>query len=268
MRRIAALLALSLASTAPAFAQSCQDPSQFPAWLDSFKQQAAAAGISAQTIHSSLDGLTYDPKVIGYDRNQKVFKQSFEQFSGRMVNSFRISKGQAMIARYADVFSRIEQQYGVPAPVLVAIWGLETDFGANIGKMPTIRSLATLAFDCRRQAKFQEELIHALQIIDRGDMPASAMRGAWAGELGQTQFMASSYVNYAVDFDGDGRRDLLRSAPDVLASTANYLKGHGWVRGGSWEPGGPNFAVLQEWNKSPVYSKTIALLATRIAATQ
>jgi lytic murein transglycosylase len=268
MRRIAAFLALSLAATAPALAQSCQDPSQFPAWLDSFKQEAAAAGISAQTIHSSLDGLTYDPRVIGYDRNQKVFRQSFEQFSGRMVNSFRISKGQAMIARYGEVFSRIEQQYGVPAPVLVAIWGLETDFGANIGKMPTIRSLATLAFDCRRQEKFHEELIHALQIIDRGDMPASAMRGAWAGELGQTQFMASSYVKYAVDFDGDGRRDLLRSAPDVLASTANYLKGHGWVAGGSWEPGGPNFAVLQEWNKSPVYSKTIALLATRIAATQ
>ena len=158
--------------------------------------------------------------------------------------------------------------YGVPAPVLVAIWGLETDFGANIGKMDTIRSLATLAFDCRRQAKFHEELIHALQIIDRGDMPASAMRGAWAGELGQTQFMASSYVKFAVDFDGDGRRDLLRSAPDVLASTANYLKGYGWQAGEPWEPGSANFAVIQEWNKSPIYSKTIALLATRIAATQ
>src|SRR6478672_380154 len=153
MRRLVAFLSTTLLFTLPAHAQDCQDPGSFPAWLDQFKQEAATQGISAQTIASSLDGVTYDPKVIGYDRNQKVFRQSFEEFSGRMVNSFRISKGQAMIARYADVFSRIEQQYGVPAPVLVAIWGLETDFGANIGKMPTIRSLATLAFDCRRQAK-------------------------------------------------------------------------------------------------------------------
>jgi lytic murein transglycosylase len=212
--------------------------------------------------------VSYDPGVVARDHAQGVFRQSFEQFAGRMVSAERLQKGASLLRRQAALFSGIEQRFGVPGPVLVAIWGLETDFGANIGKLATIRSLATLAFDCRRQDKFHEELIHALQIIDRGDMPASAMRGAWAGELGQTQFMASSYVKFAVDFDGDGRRDLLRSAPDVLASTANYLKGHGWVRGGSWEPGGPNFAVLQEWNKSQVYSKTIALLATRIAATQ
>ena len=268
MRRSALAFTLAVLAAAPAAAQTCDDPSNFPTWLEGFKQVASAQGISSETINASLSDVTYDPKVIGYDRNQKVFKQSFEEFSGRMVNANRIQKGQAMIVRYGDVLSKIEQQYGVPGPVLVAIWGLETDFGANIGKMATIRSLATLAFDCRRQARFQDELIHALQIIDRGDMAPSAMRGAWAGELGQTQFMASSYVKFAVDFDGDGKRDLLRSTPDVLASTANYLKSYGWQPGQSWEPDGPNFAVLQEWNKSPIYSKTIALLATRIAATQ
>jgi lytic murein transglycosylase len=268
MRRLVVCLALSVLSIFPARAQTCQDPNGFPAWLDSFRQEAASQGISATTIASSLDDVTYDPRVIGYDRNQKVFHQSFEEFSGRMVNAFRVTKGQALLARYADILSHIEQQFGVPGPVLVAIWGLETDFGANIGKMPTIRSLATLAFDCRRQDQFHAELLDALRIVDRGDMPASAMRGAWAGELGQTQLMASSYVKFAVDFDGDGRRDLLHSPPDVLASTANYLRSYGWQPGQSWEPGAPNFAIIQQWNKSEIYSKTIALLATRLAATQ
>src|SRR4051812_32300229 len=266
MRLLSSAAFALLLLAAPAGAQTCQDPSAFPAWLEQFKQEAAAQGISQGTIQSSLDGIAYDPKVISYDRNQKVFKQSFEEFSGRMVNANRIKKGQAMLVRYDNVLARIEQQLGVPGPVVVAIWALETDFGANIGKMATIRSLATLAFDCRRQARFHDELLNALRIIDRGDMPASAMRGAWAGELGQTQFLASSYVKFAVDFDGDGRRDLLTSAPDVLASTANYLHGYGWQPGGSWEPGGPNFDVIKQWNKSDVYSKTIALLATRIAS--
>jgi lytic murein transglycosylase len=272
MRRLAALAVLAVLFSSPAHAGSdaCPTPdaASFSAWLEGFKQEAAAQGISQSTIATALDGVTYDPKVIGYDRNQKVFRQSFEQFSGRMVNAFRINKGQAMLARYADLLSQIERQLGVPGPVVVAIWGLETDFGANIGRMPTIRSLATLAFDCRRQEHFHAELLDALRIIDRGDMAASAMRGAWAGELGQTQFMASSYVKFALDYDGDGRRDLLRSTPDVLASTANYLRNYGWQAGQSWDPGSANFGVIEQWNKSPVYARTIALLATRIAATQ
>ena len=137
--------------------------------------------------------------------------------------------------------SRIEQSYGVPGEVLVAIWGLETDFGVNIGKFPTIRSLATLAYDCRRAETFRGELMDALRIIERGDLAPSEMRGAWAGEIGQTQFMPSSYIKYAVDFDGNGRRDLLHSAPDVLASTANYLASYGWQRGKDWEPGSAEF---------------------------
>ena len=170
-----------------------------------------------------------------------------------------------MLQQYAPVFSRIEQQYGVPGAVIVAIWGLETDFGANSGKFPTIRALASLAYDCRRPDKFRGELLAALRIVERGDMAPADMHGAWAGEIGQTQFMPSSYIKYAVDFDGNGRRDLIRSAPDVLASTANYLAGYGWQRGKGWEPGSPNFNVIQQWNKSEVYAKTVAYFATQLA---
>jgi lytic murein transglycosylase len=266
MRRVLLSVLLALAVAGPAAAQSCgDDAGGFDAWLSSFRQQAAAAGISDATISSALGNLTYDPVTIRYDRSQKVFKQSFEEFSARMVNANRVKKGANLVRQLAPLLASIEEQFGVPGPVLVAIWGLETDFGANIGKFATIRSLATLAYDCRRSERFHDELLNALKIIDRGDMPASAMRGAWAGELGQTQFMASSYVKFAIDFDGDGRRDLLRSTADVLASTANYLHGYGWQAGQGWEPGSANFAVIQQWNKSVIYSKTIALLATRIA---
>ena len=142
---------------------------------------------------------------------------------------------------------------------------METDYGANTGKMSAIRSLATLAHDCRRTHGFQAELTDALRIIERGDMSAAEMRGAWAGELGQTQFLPSSYMKFAVDFDGNGRRDLIRSVPDVLASTANYLRGYGWKRGQSWDEGTANFAVLREWNKSGVYAKTVGYFAGELA---
>src|ERR1700733_11614300 len=199
----------------------------FGTWLEGLKEEAAAQGVSQSTIQSALAGLTYDPNVIARDHAQGVFRQSFEQFSGRMVPP-RLSRGTKLLKQYAPVFARIEQQYGVPGPVIVAIWGLETDFGANSGKFPTIRALATLAYDCRRPDKFRGELLAALQIVARGDMSPADMHGAWAGEIGQTQFLPSSYLKYAVDFDGNGRRDLIHSVPDVLASTANYLKGYGW----------------------------------------
>jgi lytic murein transglycosylase len=166
--------------------------------------------------------------------------------------------------QYAATFARIEQTYGVPASVIVAIWGLETDFGAVSGNTPTLRALATLAYDCRRSDMFQAELMDALRLIQRGDLPQSA-RGAWAGEVGQTQFMPSSYLKFAVDFDGSGRRDLVHSVPDVLASTANFLRSYGWQRGGAWTPGSANFAVIKEWNKADVYARTIAYFATRLA---
>jgi lytic murein transglycosylase len=256
-------VSVALLPGTPALAASCGTGS-FDAWLTDFKNEAAANGISQAAIASGLTGVTLDQAVISRDRSQRVFNQSFEEFSGRMVPP-RLARGANMMKQYGSVLGRIEQSYGVPGEVLVAIWGLETDFGVNIGKFSTIRSLATLAYDCRRSETFRAELMDALRIVQRGDLAPSEMRGAWAGELGQTQFMPSSYVKFAVDFDGNGRRDLLRSAPDVLASTANYLAGHGWQRGKDWEPGGPNFTALQQWNKSEVYSKTIANFASQLA---
>ena len=248
---------------APALAASCGTGS-FQAWLDDFKSEAAAKGISQAAITSGLSGITLDQSVISRDRSQRVFSQNFDEFSGRMVPP-RLARGANMMKQYGSALGRIEQSYGVPGEVLVAIWGLETDFGANTGKFSTIRSLATLAYDCRRAETFRAELMDALRIVERGDLAPAEMRGAWAGEIGQTQFMPSSYLKYAVDFDGNGRRDLLHSAPDVLASTANYLAGYGWQRGKDWDPGSANFAVIQQWNKSEVYAKTIAYFASQLA---
>src|SRR5712672_4038389 len=261
--RTLAVGAVLLMPAAPALAASCGTGS-FEAWLADFKNEAAAKGISQSAIASGLSGVTLDQAVLSRDRSQRVFSQSFEEFSGRMVPP-RLGRGASMMKQYGSVLARIEQSYGVPGEVLVAIWGLETDFGANIGKFPTLRSLATLAYDCRRSETFRAELMDALRIVERGDLAPSEMRGAWAGEIGQTQFMPSSYIKVAVDFDGNGRRDLVRSAPDVLASTANYLANYGWQRGKGWEPGSPNFNVIQQWNKSEIYARTIAYFASQLA---
>jgi lytic murein transglycosylase len=251
-----------LVAASQASAATCGTGS-FESWLDNFRKEAAAEGISQQAISQGLNGITLDSSVLSRDRSQHVFRQSFEEFSGRMVPP-RLAAGANKMKQFGSVLSRIEQRYGVPGSVLVAIWGLETDYGVNIGKFPTIRSVATLAYDCRRSEMFRAELKDALRIVDQGDLSPADMRGAWAGEIGQTQFMPSSYIKFAVDFDGNGRRDLLRSAPDVLASTANFLASHGWKRGQPWDPGSENFAVIQQWNKSEVYSKTIAYFASQL----
>jgi lytic murein transglycosylase len=256
-------LAFALLSASQALAMPCQTGS-FDGWVDGFKREAAAKGISQATIASALDGVTYDQRVISLDRGQKAFTLSFEQFAAQHVTASRLRIGANKLKQYGSMFGRIEKQFGVPGAVLVAIWGLETDFGANSGNMPTFRSLATLAYDCRRSEMFQAQLLDALRIVDRGDMTPDDMRGAWAGELGQTQFMPGSYLKFAVDFDGNGRRDLIHSAPDVLASTANYLRGYGWQRDQPYGPGAANFSVLQQWNKSEVYCRTIAYFADRL----
>jgi lytic murein transglycosylase len=248
-------------ASSAAFAATCGG--DFDTWLDAFKREAAAK-VSPRTL-AALDGLVPDARVVSLDRRQGVFKQSFEQFSGRMVSAHRVNKGAQLLRQHGATLSRIEQQFGVPGAVVVAIWGLETDFGANTGKQPALRALVSLAHDCRRTEMFQGELLNALQIVERGDLAPADLRGAWAGELGQTQFLPSSYIKFAVDFDGNGRRDLIRSVPDVLASTANYLRGYGWRRNEHWSEGSQNFEVLKQWNKSQVYQKTIALLATRLA---
>jgi lytic murein transglycosylase len=260
-------LAMAAGAGGPAAALTCRDPAGFEKWLGDVAREARAQGISQRAIEVALTDVTFDQSIIRRDRGQKFFQQSFEQFSAKMVPRYRIEKGARLLRQHAALLARIERQFGVPGPILIAIWGLESDFGAVRGNLPAIRSIATLAYDCRRTDTFTPQLFDALRIVDRGDLAPALMRGAWAGELGQTQFMASNYYRLGIDFDGDGRRDLIRSVPDVLASTANYLKTHGWQAGESWEPGSPNAEVLRAWNKSSVYSRTIGYFASRLAET-
>jgi lytic murein transglycosylase len=245
---------------------NCNDPRGFPVWLAAFKRDALAQGISRRAVEMALAGVAYDANVIARDRRQGIFKLSFEDFSARMISPHRMRKGLALMRQHAALLARIERAFGVPGAMVVAIWGLETDFGSVMGRFPVIQSVATLAYDCRRSEMFRAQLLDAIRIVERGDMQPHEMRGDWAGEIGQAQFLPSSYLKYAVDFDGSGRRDLIRSTPDALASIANYLKSHGWKRGEPYGPGTANFEVLREWNKAEVYRKTLAHFAERLAA--
>jgi lytic murein transglycosylase len=218
----------------PALAQSCHPEGSFEAWLKRFRQDAAAAGVSEDTIAAGLKGVRFDPAIVKKDRAQGVFSQTFLEFSDRMVAQYRLDQGRANLKKHTSVFDRIEEQFGVPGAVISSFWGLETDFGANIGDGPTLISLATLAYDCRRPELFHTQLLAALKIIDRGDLTPAQMRGPWAGELGQVQFLPMHYVDYGVDFDGDGQVNMLKSSADALASAANYMAHLGWRRGEPW----------------------------------
>jgi len=219
---------------APARAAPCRSGGPYDKWLADFEHEAMAQGVSQQTIATAAAYLTYDQRIVNIDRGQRVFTQTFLEFSDRMAAAYRIQRGVALIKTYAPVFERIDKQFGVPSAVIVAFWGLESDFGANMGNYRSLSSIASLAYDCRRADRFRAQLLDALRLIQRGDLHPQDMVGSWAGELGQTQMMPSEYYKYAVDYDGDGVRNLLRSAPDVLASTANYLVGLGWQRGEPW----------------------------------
>ena len=242
MQRSGALLAgagaaSALAEQAPAAAANdpnCRNTGSFGRWLSGFRREAAASGISQATIASALDGMTLDRGIIARDRRQSFFSQSFQSFSSKLISKNRLENGAARLRKYRELFDRVEREFGVPPPVIVAFWALESDFGAFMGKLPVLRSLATLAYDCRRPDLFRVELMEALRIIDRGDLVAQEMIGSWAGELGQTQFLPSHYFKHAVDFDGDGHRNLIRSVPDVIASTANFLRFLGWQRDQPW----------------------------------
>ena len=207
----------------------------FDRFLADLKQQAVAAGVSSRALSAAASGLVYDQGIVNRDRGQRVFGQIFTEFARRMAADYRMQQGQQRIKANAAAFARAEKEYGVPPAVIAAFWGLESDFGANMGNLPTLPSLVSLAYDCRRSEMFEKETIAALKIIDRGDLAPEEMVGSWAGELGQTQFLPTHYFNYAVDYDGDGHRNLLRSAPDVIGSTANYIaNGLKWRRGEPW----------------------------------
>ncbi|MGB9118823.1 MAG: lytic murein transglycosylase [Bradyrhizobium sp.] len=214
-------------------AAACHNGASFDRFLADLKQQAVAAGVSQRAIAEAAPYLVYDQGIVNRDRGQRVFGQAFTEFAGRMAAPYRMQQGQARIKTYAAAFARAEKEYGVPPAVIAAFWGLESDFGANMGNLPTLRSLVSLAYDCRRSERFVGETIAALKIIDRGDLAPAEMIGSWAGELGQTQFLPTHYFNYAVDYGG--RRNLLRSPEDVIGSTANYIaNGLKWRRGEPW----------------------------------
>lgn len=260
-----ATLLLTLLLAAPARAAPCGG--DFNAFIAAISREAAAAGVSRAVIDQALAGVALDPAVLAFDRRQRgTFRKSFEDYAATRVIPARIKRAKQMLARHAGLLARIERQFGVPATLLVAIWTLESDNGTgDMGKLPVVRTLATLAHDCRRTELFQGELLAALQIVQRGDLPLRDMIGAYAGEIGQTQFLPSSYIKYGVDYDGNGHVDLRHSVPDVLASTANLLKTSGWRAGAPFGEGTANFEAMREWNRSVVYRKTMVLMAERIA---
>ena len=227
-------VALLAGAAPPVFAASCRSNQTFDRWTAEVSREAMAKGVSQRTLAAAQPYFVYDQSIVNKDRGQGVFTQSFLQFSDRMAAGYRIQRGAALIKQHGALFARIERQYGVPAAPIVAFWGLETDFGANMGNLPTLRSVVSLAYDCRRPELFREQVIAALRIIERGDLRADQMLGPWAGELGQFQFLPAHYFDYAVDFDGDGRRDLLHSTPDALGSAGNFLAQLGWRRGEPW----------------------------------
>ena len=261
---IAALLFVALLAT-PAGAAQCGG--DFGGFIASMSREAAAAGVSQNVISSAFMGVTQDQAVLAFDRRQRgTFRKTFEEYVSTRVGAGRIKRGAQLLQRHAALLARIERQYGVPPQVLVAIWGLESDFGkGDIGKMPVVRTLMTMAHDCRRTELFQGELIAALKILQRGDLPLRDLIGAFAGEIGQTQFLPSSYIKYGVDFDGNGHVDLRHSVPDVLASTANLLHTSGFKGGAPYGEGTANFEAMREWNRATIYRKTIGYFADRLA---
>lgn len=256
LRGILAALLL-LAPSGAAFAEKCGG--DFAAWKAAIAAEAVASGVG-RTGLDALAGAAIDAKVLERDRAQGVFSQSFIEFSRRMINDYRLKNGAANLKKHAETFARAEREFGVPGPVITAFWALETDFGAVQGDFLTLNALVTLAHDCRRPELFRPQVVPLLTLIDRGILPAD-VRGAWAGEIGQTQILPTDYLLRGVDGDGDGRVDLRRSVPDVIMTTANKILSRGWKAGQPWirevrvpdempweETGRTNKLPLSQWS--------------------
>lgn len=224
------LAALLSAAAGSAMAEQCGG--DFDAWKQGIVSEARAAGVGEKGL-SAFEAANIDPKVLARDRAQGVFSQTFVQFSGRMISDYRLKQGAANLKKYADVFARADQEFGVQPAIITAFWALETDFGAVQGDFHTLSALVTLAHDCRRPQLFRPQLVPLLTLIDRGVLPAD-VSGAWAGEVGQTQILPSDYLARGVDGDGDGIVDLRGSAPDVIMTTANKVLSRGWKRDQPW----------------------------------
>lgn len=258
-------VAIMVAMRAPVSAEptlACGDgPDGFEAWKQDFADEATANGIEDAGIAALMD-THYSPATIGADRNQKNHKLSLERFMAKRGAARIVTRGQTLKQSEWALLASIEETYGVPAGPLLAIWGMETGFGRFAGDHHVLSALATLAYDCRRPDVFTDQLHAALTLIDLGTLSPDTL-GAMHGEIGQTQFLPRNILLYGVDGDGDGRVDLDTSA-DALASTANFLKGHGWVPGAGYQPGETNFAALQGWNGASVYQQAIAIVGSQI----
>lgn len=260
----------------------------YDAWVEGFQKRAISQGISEATLRAGFRNTGYLPGVIKRDRNQTEFKRTLEDYLSIAVSDERVSKGRAAFARHQGTLQALETKYGVDASIIAAIWGLESFYGERRGDVSVISATSTLAYDGRRGAFFEKQLIAALKILQNGDITASRMTGSWAGAMGHTQFIPTSYQAFAVDFTGDGRRDIWSEDPtDALASTAAYLARNGWTRGSSWgrevtsgtgtgaviqpQEGGPRFAVtgnfraIKRYNNSDAYAIGVGHLADRIA---
>jgi lytic murein transglycosylase len=218
----------------PSNARNCQTTTPFPRWIEDFKKEARADGIKPATIQAMIGGMTPDPGIISRDRKQSFFSQTFLDFYGKLANKGREQTGRTYLQKHKAIFDRAEEDFGVPGAVITGFWALESDFGIGMGNLPVMRSLLTLAWDCRRGALFREELKAAMKIVEKGYLRADELVGSWAGELGQTQFLPQHYYNYGLDYDNDGRRDLMRDIPDIVGSTANFIQALGWRRGEPW----------------------------------
>jgi membrane-bound lytic murein transglycosylase B len=235
------LLALQTPEPSPAGPEA--RPS-FAEWLDGVRIEALSRGIREEIVRNALADVQEPlPVVLERDRTQAETVLPLETYISRRLTPTTVRTGRQMLAKHAKVLEPIQAQYGVPSRLIIAIWGVESNFGRFSGVRPTVASLATLAWDPRRSALFRRELFSALEILNRGDIELASMQGSWAGAMGQPQFMPSSYLNFAQDFDGDGRRDIWNSQADIFASIANYLKGHGWTPGMRW---GREVAVSRE----------------------
>ncbi len=257
---IAAAAALTVSGAGGAYAASCSSTGGgYEAWKAEFAAEYGVKGAALKAFNST----SYAAKTISADRNQKSFKLTFDQFMAKRGGNAIISKGKGIKKANAALFANIEKRYGVPPGPLIAIWGMETGFGSFLGNQNTLSAVATLAYDCRRSAFFTEQLLAALKLVQNGTISGSSI-GAMHGEIGQTQFLPLNVLRYGADGDGNGKIDMVRSKADALASTAKFLAGHGWSRGGGYQPGEGNYGAIQGWNAAGVYQKAIAKIGAAI----
>jgi lytic murein transglycosylase len=258
---IAAICALLMTNGSALAAQCGNGPKGFESWKKEFAAEAKANGIKARGV-AALMHTSYSAGTISADRSQKSFKLSLAAFMQKRGGAAIAAKGKGLKRSNAALFNSIERRYGVPPGPLIAIWGMETGFGSFTGNQNTLSAVATLAYDCRRPEYFTGHLYAALKLVDRGTL-SSATKGAMHGEVGQTQFLPKNILLYGTDGDGSGGINLNGKA-DALASTARFLKGHGWVAGQGYQPGQPNFAAIQGWNAASVYQRAIAIIGKQI----